>query len=153
MSENQAKMKMGEFTIDGVKYQCGTWDIDTATDTLTRLVKLLGEPLVMVLMGAVDSQKSKGGSGSISGLLNTDIEDIKTEAIASAFKGLSMRLNEDEVKQLLRQCCGQQLLANGKQVVYDEHFMGRIGLLLKCTMQVLRHQYRDFLGGNLGLAK
>ena len=153
MNEQTAKSKMGEFTIDGHKYQCGTWDVDTATNTLTKLVKLLGEPLVMVLMGAVDSVKEKGGGGGLQSLMNTELEDIKTEAIGKAFQGLALRLNEQEVKDLFRLCCGQQLLCDGKQIDYNAHFMGRIGHLLKVTMQVLRHQYRDFLGGNLGLGK
>lgn len=150
---NESKMRMGEFTLDNHKYQCGIWDIDTATDTLTKLVKLLGEPLVMVLMGAAEGHKKNGGEGGLQGLMKMEVEDLPTEAIASAFKGLAMRLNEKEVKELLRLCCGQQLLCDGKQVVYDQHFMGRIGLLLKCTIQVLRHQYKDFLGGSLDLGK
>lgn len=153
MSANQAKLKMGEFTIGSEKYQCGTWDVDTATETLTRLVKLLGEPIVMVLMGVVENKQAKGGGGGLSALMDTDIDDIKTEAIAKAFQGLAMRLHEDEVKGILKLCCGDQLLCNGKPVVYNEHFMGRIGHLLKVSMHVLRHQYQDFLGGNPGLAK
>lgn len=149
MTSNESKMKMGEFTIGDEKYQCGTWDVDTATDTLTKLVKLLGEPLVMVLMGAVESTKDK--EGGLKALMNTDIDDLKTESIAKAFNGLAMRLNEKEVKDVLR-LCTSQMLCNGKQIEYNTHFMGRIGLLMRVAMQVLRHQYRDFLGGNLGLA-
>lgn len=150
MNANNSRMKMGEFTIDNHKYQCGTWDVDTATDTLTTLTKLLGESLVMVLMGAVETAKEnrkEGEPGGLQGLMNMDVEKIKTDVIAKAFQGLSTRLNHAEVKQILH-LCSDQLLCDGKRVDYNTHFMGRIGHLLKVTVQVLRHQYRDFLGGN-----
>ena len=141
-----AKMKMKEVTIDGKKYSFGYWDVDTSTEYLTKLIKLLGEPLAMILLGAVD-KKEEGQS-----LMDIDTSQIKGDAIAAAFKGLASRLSEDEVKQIMRQCANG-VLCDGKKIDYNSHFMGKIGHLFRVALANLKHQYSDFLGAGLGLGE
>lgn len=138
--------EMGKSEIDGEKYQVGDWPVDKATGMLTKLVKLLGEPIAMVLLGAIKDQK-EGES-----LMDMDVEKLKGDVIASAFKGLASRLDEREVQQMFREFT-TDILHSGKKVDYDAHFMGRIGHLFRVSVFVLRHQYSDFLGGNPALAK
>jgi len=136
-------MQLGEKEIGGHNYSVGYWDVDTSTATLTRLFKILGEPLGKVLLGALEG-KEEGQS-----LLDVKLDENQGKFLSEAISGLSMRLNEDEVKNLLRQCC-KQLLCDGKQIDYNTHFMGKIGHLFKVCLFVLRHQYSDFLGESLG---
>lgn len=140
-------MQLGEKLIDGKKYQVGYWDVDTSTATLTKLFKILGEPLAKILLGALE-EKKEGQS-----LMDVKLDGAQAKFVAEAFSGLSSRLDEGEVQKLLRQCCGQGLLCDGKQVEYNSHFMGKIGHLFKVAFFVLRHQYSDFLGESLDLAK
>lgn len=142
-------------SIDGHKYEVGHWDIDKQLGVMTRLIKLLGEPLARTLMGAVSeankSEKNAGKKVGMKDLLDMDLSKHLNEAVSA----LIMRLNEDEVKQLLRDVT-TDLLCDNKPVVYDTHFMGRIGHLLKVAVFCIRHQYSDFLdvlpglGGVLG---
>ena len=137
-------MTLGEATIKGAKYQFGYWDVDTSTEYLTKLIKLLGEPIAMTLLGVVDA-KEPGKS-----LMDVDMDSVKAEAIAKAFQGLATRLNENEVKEILHQC-QKGVLCNGKAIDYNAHYMGKIGLLLQVSLANLKHQYADFLGDGLGL--
>lgn len=138
-------MQLGEATIKGQKYQFGYWDVDTSTSYLTKLLKLLGEPLAMALLGAIEA-KEDGQS-----LMDVDMDQLKGEAIAKAFQGLAARLNENEVKEILRQC-QKGVMCDGKQIDYNTHYMGKIGLLFQVSLANLKHQYSDFLGDGLGLA-
>ena len=67
-------MKLGEADINGQKYSFGFWDVDTSTEYLTKLIKLLGEPLAMFIMGAADS-KEDGQS-----LMDLDMNNVKSES-------------------------------------------------------------------------
>ena len=136
--------EMGQSEIDGKKYQVGHWPVDKATGMLTRLVKLLGEPLAMVLLGAINEKKDG------SSVLDVDVKNLKGDAIAAAFKGLATRLDETEVKKMFREFT-VDILCDGKKVDYDAHFMGQIGHLFRVSVFVLRHQYQDFLAASPAL--
>ena len=127
--------KMTSGLIDGSKYEVGHWAIDKQLDIMVKLIKLFGEPIAMMLMGAL---QSKGG---IKEALSSE---LSAKSSQEAIKALMGRLNEAEVKSLLRECT-ESLLCDGKQIAYDVHFMGRIFHLLKVALFCIRHQYQDFL--------
>lgn len=139
--------KTSTSTIDGQKYEVGHWTVDKQIGIMTRLIKLLGEPLAMTFMGAMS-----GGKKDVKSILETDM----TKGIGEAVRSLVLRLNEEEVKSLLREIATDSIICDNKPFDYNTHFMGRIGHLLKVVMFSVRHQYADFLdvlpglGGVLG---
>ena len=133
--------QMGEGTVDGLKYEVGHWPVDKATGMLTKLIKILGEPLAMVIVGAVGNKKD-GES-----IMDADLSALKGESISKAFAGLSTRLDEHEVQKMLKEI-NEGILCDGKRIDYNTHYMGRIGHLFRVSMFVLKHQYSDFLVGN-----
>lgn len=124
--------KISEKVIDGKKYMIGHWPVDTQLTMMTRLIKLLGEPLAMIIMGGEGSKKS--------------ILDVKLDGsvIGPAISALSLRLHEDEVKQMFRDAVSG-VKCDGKDIEFNTHFMGRIMHLMKVATFCLRHQYQDFL--------
>jgi hypothetical protein len=130
--------KTTETSIADHKYTIGHWPVDKQVEILTKLTKLLGEPIVRILiLGG-----KKEVEGETAGFMdNPQIMD----AVASSFSSLVLRLNEGEVKQLLRDIVTDQVLCDGKPFEYNTHFMGRIGHLFKVALAVVRHQYADFL--------
>ena len=109
--------------------------------------------MVMVFVGAAKKAQEQGKTG-LKGMLDAEMgdENMNFESIAQAFRGLSSRLDEDEVKDLLRQCT-TGVLCGGKPLDRNQHFLGKIGLMFKVSVANLRHQYSDFLGGSLGPAE
>lgn len=136
-------MKLGEAKIDGKTYSFGYWDVDTSTEYLAKLIKLLGEPIARVMLGVVE-KKEAGQS-----ILDVDTKNLNTEAVASAFQGLALRLNEEEVKDLVRQCT-RGILCDGKKIDYQSHFLGKIGHMMRVCLANLKHQYADFLAASPG---
>jgi len=127
--------KLSSKLIDNQKYEVGHWSLDKQLDIMVKLIKLLGEPVAMLLMGALQQK------GSLKEVLNSQMSSqINSEAI----KAFTSRLNEAEIKTLLKECT-EGLLCDGKQISYDVHFMGRIFHLLKVALFCIRHQYQDFL--------
>lgn len=121
--------------IDGKKYEVGHWALDKQLDIMVKLIKLLGEPIAMMIMGSMQQK------GSLKEMLDSN---LTAQMSSEAIKSLTGRLNEADVKNLLRECT-DGLLCDGKQISYDVHFMGRIFHLLKVTLFCIRHQYQDFL--------
>lgn len=137
-------MKMGSAVIEGRKYEFGFWDVDTSTEYLTKLAKLLAEPFGAMVGGTK--------AGGVSSLMDADVSSLNMEALTKAFQGLATRLNEEEVKDILRQCT-KSVLCDGKPIEYDSHFLGKVGLLFRVAIANLKHQYSDFLPASLGVAK
>lgn len=128
--------KTTEVTIDNAKYTIGHWHIDKQTDTLVKLIKLLGEPLVYMMVGAKKPQDA------VQSFIDREID---VDGIGKAVAALTLRLGEADVKALLRDMVTDQVLCDGKQFDYNTHFMGRLGHLMKVAVAVVRHQYADFL--------
>jgi len=124
-------------TIDGQKYLVGHWHVDKQLEVMTRLIKILGEPLAMLIMGS-ESSKGQSLKDKLDGEMNMD-------AIAQAFKGLALRLNEEEVKTLFKDVT-HGVKCDGKDIDFNTQFMGRIGHLFKVSLFCIKHQYQDFLG-------
>ncbi len=116
-------------------YTFGQWETDLGLSMLTRLIKLVGEPLAKIIIGSAGAEEGKSG-------LDTDIGDAAF--VADAIAGLALRLDEDMVKTFFRDAM-EQAICNGQPIDYDNQFRGRIGLLMKVTFHQVRHQFSDFL--------
>ena len=128
--------------IDGQKYECGFWPLEKQLEIMTKLIRLFGEPFANFIMGGAEKK-------SVTDMMAKEIDG---NTFGKAVGVLASRLNEDEVKYLLRSCT-EGVLCNSKPIVYDIHFMGRVGHLLKVAMFCIRHQYSDFLGVVPGLGE
>lgn len=136
-------MKMGKAVVDGKNYEFGFLDIDTSMEYLTKLMRLLGEPLAKFLLGAL-------GEGSLKDLLDKDMDALKGDGLSEAISNLSSRLREDEVKDILRTLGGKGILCEGKKIAFDAHYMGKPGHLMRVALANARFQFGDFLGGSPG---
>jgi hypothetical protein len=135
--------KTSQQLIDGKKYEVGHWSLDKQLEIMVKLIKLFGEPVAMMIMGALQSK------GSLKEALNAE---LSLKMSSEAIRALMSRLSEGEVKSLLREVT-EGILCDGKQVSYDVHFMGQIMHLLKVALFCIRHQYQDFLDVLPDLAK
>lgn len=127
---------LNEFKVGEHTYQYGFWSPDDGLTRLVTLIKLVGEPIVKLIVGATSAAKNSEKG------LDADVDEI--QVLSTAMSGLAAQLNEQEVKNFIRGC-QDQLLCDNKQINYDMHYKGRIGHLMQVTMQQLRGQYSDFL--------
>lgn len=127
-----------DVTIGEHKYTFGHWDPDHGLSMFTRLIKMVGEPLAKVLVGASEVAAKGGG-------LDADIkEEDYAVVVGDLMSSLGMRLQEDEVKTFFRDA-QRQLTCDGKQPTYEVHYAGRIGHLMLVTKAQCQHQFSDFL--------
>ena len=90
--------------------------------TLTRLIRLIGEPLG-ALTGVDPSQPEK--------------------AITEAIKALVMRLDEAEVESLIKSML-EGVRVDGQPLMFDIHFAGRLGHLMAVVKEIVMYQFGDF---------
>ena len=119
-----------EARVDGELYQIAQWQVDKSLEILVWLTKTMGESFAGILQ-----------TGNSEELLDQDI----TELLAPAIANLVPKLNERDVQKKCREIV-EEVLHEGRQIVYDIHFQGRVGHLFKLMVEVLKIQYRDFFG-------
>jgi len=119
--------------IDGETYGFQQFGAKQALKVLTRLTKIVGEPMALAFTAAK-------GEGKLS------TRDIDPDILASAVRALMERLDEDNVVDLVETLTASHLLCNGKQIVFDVHYEGKLGHLFKVLMAALEVQYGNFFG-------
>lgn len=119
-----------EKTIDGTAYQIGQATTSKQLKILTRLNKLIMEPLGVL---AGDSKNLQQGKE-----MKLDIE--------ACCKALAGNLEEETVLATVKELM-EVVIANGKAVEFDLHFQGRLKHLFKVVYAVLEAQYGDFFEG------
>ena len=126
MSQLDAKRK----TIDGVEYEVRMLSATRATKLLVKLGKMLGPAFVEIAKG-------EGG-------LDREIDGA---LFAGAVSALFASADPDEVDAILKELA-EVTLADGKGLrpIYDIHFAGKIGRLMKWAAFALQVQYEDFFG-------
>jgi hypothetical protein len=111
-------------TVDSETYEVTQFGASKGMKMLTRLTKILGEPMGMLF--AED---------------NAEVD----KALPLALKALSDRLDEemvlDTVKQLLT-----GIRNHDGEIQFETHFAGRLGHMFKLLSKVLEVQFGDFLG-------
>lgn len=117
-----------------VTYQFEQFNTTLALKTLTRLTKIIGEPLAIALGGA---EAPAPGAG----LLNANLSG---DTLGAAMRALVDRLDEKEVIDLLRLLAAEKALCNGGKIIFDDHYRGDFGLLLKVFRAALEVQYGNF---------
>lgn len=114
-----------EVVVDGEHYLVHQFPATKAMKMLTRIVKLIGEPVSVLSDG-----------------FNSDAKEILPKAVRALAERLDENVVEQTVKDLLR-----SVFQGGTCVAdrFDTHFQGRIGHMFKLLAEVLRYQYGDFL--------
>lgn len=120
---------------------------------LTRLTKVLGEPLVRVLAGVVSSQTGDDEKQQPADDRNLLVNAVKSkdaaEAIASAVSTLASRLDEDQVVDTIKTLISSAEIKrhgdNGtRRINFEADYAGRIGELLMATRYAIEAEYGDF---------
>lgn len=128
------------FRIDQEDYQFGLLDPETAMKTWVRFLKMGLGPF-----GSLLSKVSlKGGK--------VDIGDIDFD-LSEALQTLALRMDEQEVMDLIHTMLSQVRDKNGAELVFAVQFIGRIGHLLKVVGKAVEVNYADFFGVFGGLIK
>lgn len=132
-------MREPEYTkrveIDGVIYGLQKFTARKSLNILTRLFKLIGEP-VSTFAGAMEKDFSL--------------------VLPVAVKALADRLDESETVSLIEELLKGVTIGGGsQQPTLDSHFQGQIGHLFKLMAEALKFQYGDFFDvlGSLSPAK
>ena len=139
---NQPKQ---EVVINGHKVFFGDWPTEKSVSILTWMARSFGGAIgAFVAVGAATEGKA-------------DKEDELSESIervlAPAIDGIFTKLDDADVNYRLQQIVADSdLLVDGQQVVYNQFYSKKLGLLMKVLKAQLEYQYSDFLGELLSLA-
>lgn len=116
--------------IDGVEYEVRMLPATRATKLLVKLGKMLGPAFAAIARG-------EGGID----------REIDGALFAGAVSALFASADPDEVDAILKELA-EVTLADGKGLrpIYDIHFAGKIGRLMKWAAFALQVQYEDFFG-------
>lgn len=121
--------------VDGSTYSFSKYGAKKSLKILTRLTKIVGEPLA-IGMAAASGNKSSGKS-----LLETE---LNPEVISRAARALVDRLDEDDVMNLIIQLTSEDLLCDGKKINFDVHYNQKLPHLFKVLWAALEVQYGNF---------
>lgn len=129
--------------IDGAVYEFQQFRTTVSLTVLSKLSKLLGEP-IMVALGAV----LKGGKGK-AGLKNLLEMDLDPDALAKAVRVLIDGMDDVKVVALVQQLATEGILCDHKPLKasdFDFHFAGRLSHLVNVVKAQLEVQYGNFFG-------
>ena len=123
-----------EITIDGHSYLFHQFGAKQSLKNLTKLMKIIGEPLA----AALTSFKPVPGKKMLDGELNI-------EAMAKAVGILMSKMDDPDVLDLIEDLCGNDhVLVDGKKIVFDTYYSQNLGLMLKVLRAALEVQYGNF---------
>ena len=125
-----------EKEIDGHSITITMLQPDKALKILTRLVKVVGEPLAVF-----------AEAGGLEAAVTGDL-------IKKAVQSLGEKLDEDDVVKTVMELM-DCVIIGGKQgkAVFNVHFAGNLGHLFKVLAAVLEVQFGDFLGEIVALRR
>lgn len=118
-----------DFTIDGISYRIQMLPAEQGMKILTRLLKMVGEPLAELIK--VQGQRDK-----------------IFEILPMAIKTLVMKLDDDEVLQLAKELTSCVIKGNTSATLdreFNLYFRGKYGHLMKVLLEVVKYNYSDFL--------
>lgn len=119
-----------DFSLDEESYTITMFPADQGLKVLSKLVKLIGEPMMELAK------------------MNNDKEAM-FDHLAAAVRSLSMRLDDENVVSLCKQLSSCVIKhGDGSQTIdkkFNTHFSGRIGHMFKLLVEVVNFNYADFL--------
>lgn len=119
-----------ELTLDEFSYTITMLNADEGLKLLTKLTKLIGKPLMELSKTQADQANA--------------LEHIK-----NAVGLLTEKMDEDEVLSLIKRLLDCVIMkGDGSMSVktkFNTHFRGRLGHLFKLLVEVVNHNFSDFL--------
>ena len=112
-----------------------------AMDLLVDLSKVAGPTLGKL----VDAVKGAFGEGGIESVMDIDTSDLSGDMISGAIAELVDRLDKRMLRELIGTLSNKTLM-DGKRLnaVFDAHFAGHLGEMMRWIVFALEVQYRDF---------
>lgn len=137
--------------IDGEQYKITQLGAIEGRKLLVRLLKTLAP-----LIGQLKIDTSKAKSGVVASLMDSQVETFVFPAIANFLSEIDDQLFEELCNKFAANCEVRQMgdggerwpqlnAANGQ--VFDDHFSGRYGLMLRWFIKCLAVNGGDFLPG------
>lgn len=119
-----------DFSLDGEDYKIIMFPAEQGLKVLTKLVKIVGEPM----MELAKMQQDK---------------TAMYDHLASAIRSLALKLDDDNVVSLCKTLCSCVIKGGDGSMTLDRkfnlHFQGRLGHMFKLLVEVVNHNYADFL--------
>lgn len=133
---------MSRQTIDGSVYSFSKFGAKESMRVLTRLFKIVGEPMSLAFTA------TQGGDPKQS-LMDRKMDP---EIISKAVRTLAEKLDEDQVLDLIETLTATKALCDGKKIVFDLHYEGKLPHLFKVLVAALEVQYGNFFDAFTDLA-
>ena len=124
--------------IDEHKYDVSQFGASQSWKMLVRLSKIMGGPM-SELLAKYDPKKK---------VSDQDLGDFLPAAVKSLLSNLDENSSLSTVKELCASC-----MVDGVRLepIFDVHFQGKLGHLMKVLGFILEAQYGDFLGAMQGV--
>ena len=123
--------------IGGNEYEFSQYGAKHALRTLLRLGKVMGRPFALGV-AAVGEKPTNSTSFFDRG--------IKGEVLAQALEALTNGTT-DEIMDLCTELSSRDVLCNGRQIDFNSHYEGNLGLMFKVVAAALEVQYGNFFSG------
>lgn len=124
-------------TIGEIEYTVNQLPPSQALDMLMDLVKMLGPGLAPIFSNA----------GSMAGILDKEVADLRTEFFGEAVKALCVGLDKEVTKRVIKTLAGVTTVAPGGLLgnIFEKHFMDHgLGAMFQWLPFALQTQYDDF---------
>lgn len=118
-----------DFSLDGESYVITMFPADQGLKVLTKLVKLIGEPMMELAK------------------MNND-KQAMFDHLGSAIRSLALRLDDENVVAICKQLSGCVIHGGGSMTLdkkFNTHFSGKLGHMFKLMVEVVNFNYADFL--------
>ena len=122
--------------VDGQTYIMGHWAVDKSVEMFSWMLTTFGNGVANVFREGVNLKQ----------LMETEAD---VSFLKEVIEGLVSKLTPQEYVTRCRMIT-EGLLIGGQPVVYDQHFLGKIGHLHRVMLEVLKFQYSDFLPASPG---
>lgn len=120
-------------TIDGQTYEFQIFGASQSLKILMRLSKILGKPIGLFMGSLKKDDEAQSGS------------TIKAEILSQAIEALTSNLDQNEVLDLIKILSSDTCLCDGKKIIFDSHYEGRLDHLFKVLKESLEVQFGNFL--------
>ncbi len=114
-----------EKEVDGIVYEITQFSATKSLRLLTRLASYFSEPIGVIV--------DKGGLDA----------NLSSDLVSKMAKSLFEKLDESQVEKTVKELL-EGVRCEGKQILFDTHFQGRLLHLFKVLKAVLEVQYNDF---------
>lgn len=114
-----------EKIIDGLKYEITQFSATKSLKLLTRLASYFSEPIGIII--------DKGGFNA----------ELSSNLISQIANSLFTKLDEVQVDRTIKELL-EGVRCEGKIILFDTHFQGRLFHLFKVLKAILEVQYSDF---------